>query len=79
VSARIAGACNAVRIDQRGRLIGDMFDGEGFVRGLLKKGANWLAQRRWSAVAAASDRRSRRRSPRPASPGSDYMTRFRAR
>ena len=38
VSARIAGACNAVRIDQRGRLIGDMFDGEGFVRGLLKKG-----------------------------------------
>jgi shikimate dehydrogenase len=38
VSARIAGACNAVRIDQHGRLIGDMFDGEGFVRGLLKKG-----------------------------------------
>jgi shikimate dehydrogenase len=38
VSARIAGACNAVRIDQRGRLIGDIFDGEGFVRGLLKKG-----------------------------------------
>jgi shikimate dehydrogenase len=38
VSARIAGACNAVRIDQRGGLIGDMFDGEGFVRGLLKKG-----------------------------------------
>jgi shikimate dehydrogenase len=37
-SARIAGACNAVRIDERGRLIGDMFDGEGFVRGLLKKG-----------------------------------------
>jgi shikimate dehydrogenase len=37
VSARIAGACNAVRIDQRGRLIGDIFDGEGFVRGLLKK------------------------------------------
>ncbi len=38
VSARIAGACNAVRIDQRGMLIGDMFDGEGFVRGILKKG-----------------------------------------
>jgi shikimate dehydrogenase len=38
VSARIAGACNAVRIDRRGRLIGDMFDGEGFVRGLLEKG-----------------------------------------
>jgi shikimate dehydrogenase len=38
VSARIAGACNAVRIDDRGLLIGDMFDGEGFVRGVLKKG-----------------------------------------
>jgi shikimate 5-dehydrogenase len=38
VSARIAGACNAVRVDERGRLIGDMFDGEGFVRGVLKKG-----------------------------------------
>jgi shikimate dehydrogenase len=38
VSARIAGACNAVRVDERGRLTGDMFDGEGFVRGFLKKG-----------------------------------------
>jgi shikimate dehydrogenase len=38
VSARIAGACNAVKMDERGRLIGDMFDGEGFVRGLKRKG-----------------------------------------
>lgn len=38
VSARIAGACNAVRLDDRGRMIGDMFDGEGFVRGLAAKG-----------------------------------------
>ncbi|SHN82707.1 shikimate dehydrogenase family protein [Bradyrhizobium erythrophlei] len=38
VSAKIAGACNAVRLDERGLLIGDMFDGEGFVRGVLKKG-----------------------------------------
>jgi shikimate dehydrogenase len=38
VSARIAGACNAVRVDERGRLTGDMFDGEGFVRGFMKKG-----------------------------------------
>ena len=38
VSARIAGACNAVRLDSRGALIGDMFDGEGFVRGVLGKG-----------------------------------------
>jgi shikimate dehydrogenase len=38
VSARIAGACNAVKMDEHGRLIGDMFDGEGFVRGLQRKG-----------------------------------------
>jgi shikimate dehydrogenase len=38
VSAKIAGACNAVKIDEGGRMIGDMFDGEGFVRGLSRKG-----------------------------------------
>jgi shikimate dehydrogenase len=37
-AARIAGACNAVKRGDDGRLIGDMFDGEGFVRGLLRKG-----------------------------------------
>jgi shikimate dehydrogenase len=38
VSAKIAGACNAVRADERGKMIGEMFDGEGFVRGVMKKG-----------------------------------------
>ena len=38
VSAKIAGACNAVKVDERGRMIGDMFDGEGFVRGLHRNG-----------------------------------------
>jgi shikimate dehydrogenase len=38
VSARIAGACNAVKVDERGHMVGDMFDGEGFVRGLHRKG-----------------------------------------
>ncbi len=38
-SVRIAGACNAVRRDANGRLVGDMFDGEGFVRGMRRKGA----------------------------------------
>ena len=38
VSAKIAGACNGVRIDERGVMVGDMFDGEGFVRGLLRNG-----------------------------------------
>jgi shikimate dehydrogenase len=34
----IAGACNAVRRLADGRLQGDMFDGEGFVRGIKRKG-----------------------------------------
>lgn len=34
----VAGACNAVRRDAAGRLVGDMFDGEGFVRGVRRKG-----------------------------------------
>jgi shikimate dehydrogenase len=38
VSAKIAGACNAVKMDGRGRLVGDMFDGEGFVRGVQRRG-----------------------------------------
>ena len=37
-TARVAGSCNAVRLDADGRLVGDMFDGEGFVRGVLRKG-----------------------------------------
>ncbi|MGX1741962.1 shikimate dehydrogenase family protein [Bosea sp. NPDC055353] len=37
-TAAIAGACNAVRLEPDGRLSGDMFDGEGFVRGVLRKG-----------------------------------------
>jgi shikimate dehydrogenase len=37
-AVRVAGACNAVRRGKDGRLQGDMFDGEGFVRGLLRKG-----------------------------------------
>ena len=37
-AVRICGACNAVRRDEAGALIGDMFDGEGFVRGVLRKG-----------------------------------------
>ncbi|MDQ0321675.1 shikimate dehydrogenase [Pararhizobium capsulatum DSM 1112] len=37
-NAKVAGSCNAVRLAPDGRLIGDMFDGEGFVRGVLRKG-----------------------------------------
>ena len=37
-AAEICGACNAVKRDGGGRLVGDMFDGEGFVRALRSKG-----------------------------------------
>lgn len=37
-AVKICGACNAVKRDSSGRLIGDMFDGEGFVRSALRKG-----------------------------------------
>ena len=37
-TAQIAGACNAVRRRADGKLQGDMFDGEGFVRGMVRKG-----------------------------------------
>jgi shikimate dehydrogenase len=45
VSAKVAGACNAVRLDADGRLTGDMFDGEGFVRGVLRKGRKLASAR----------------------------------
>jgi shikimate dehydrogenase len=44
-AAQIAGACNAVRRLPDGRLHGDLFDGEGFVRGLRRKGFEPQGQR----------------------------------
>ncbi len=37
-TVEVAGSCNAVRRAADGTLEGDMFDGEGFVRGVLRKG-----------------------------------------
>ena len=37
-AVQIAGSCNAVRRAADGRLQGDLFDGEGFVRGVRRKG-----------------------------------------
>ena len=37
-TARIAGACNAILRRPDGSLLGDMFDGAGFVRGVMRKG-----------------------------------------
>ncbi len=39
-TVRVAGACNAVKRLPDGRLVGDMFDGAGFVRGVQRKGLN---------------------------------------
>ena len=67
-AVKVAGACNAVKRLPDGRLAGDMFDGEGFVRGLKRKGLE-LARR---ARAGGRQRRrglapSRRRWPARAS------------
>ena len=37
-AVRVAGACNAVLRRPDGRLVGDMFDGVGFARGVARKG-----------------------------------------
>lgn len=39
-TVKVAGACNAVKRTADGRLVGDMFDGAGFVRGVQRKGLN---------------------------------------
>jgi shikimate dehydrogenase len=38
ITAKIAGACNAILRRPDGSLLGDMFDGAGFVRGVERKG-----------------------------------------
>ncbi len=37
-TVKVAGSCNAVRLGPSGKLEGEMFDGEGFVQGALRKG-----------------------------------------
>jgi len=44
-TVQIAGSCNAVRRSADGKLQGDMFDGEGFVRGIQRKGLNLAGKR----------------------------------
>lgn len=39
-AVKVAGACNAVKRGTHGELVGDLFDGEGFVRGICRKGFN---------------------------------------
>lgn len=44
-AVEIAGSCNAVRRTADGRLQGDLFDGEGFVRALRRKGCDLVGAR----------------------------------
>ena len=44
-TVKVAGACNAVRRTPDGRLVGDQFDGEGFVRGIKRKGVQLAGAR----------------------------------
>ena len=44
-TALIAGACNAIVLRPDGTLLGDMFDGAGFVRGVLRKGVRLVGAR----------------------------------
>src|SRR5215211_5948813 len=39
-AVRVAGSCNAVLLRNDGTLLGDMFDGAGFTRGVERKGRN---------------------------------------
>ncbi len=43
-TATIAGACNAVLVRPDGSLLGDQFDGAGFVRGAQRKGAEFAGR-----------------------------------
>ncbi|MBA4213484.1 MAG: shikimate dehydrogenase [Polaromonas sp.] len=44
-TVKVAGACNAVKRLPDGRLVGDQFDGAGFVRGVQRKGLNLTGAR----------------------------------
>jgi len=53
-TARIAGACNAVLRRRDGTLLGDMFDGAGFARGVERKGRRIAGARVLVLAVAAS-------------------------
>ena len=44
-TVKVVGACNAIVLRPDGTLAGDMFDGEGFVRGMERKGRSALGAR----------------------------------
>lgn len=44
-AVNVAGSCNAVKLGEDGRLIGDMFDGEEYVRGVARNGGSIVGNR----------------------------------
>ena len=60
-TAAVAGSCNAICLNPNGDLVGDMFDGEGFVRGALRKGQR-LQRANWRSAPMPLRWRARRRS-----------------
>jgi shikimate dehydrogenase len=62
--ARQLGACNVIRRDPDGRLIGTMLDGEGFTAALRRAGHDVLGQRVFLAGAGLPPRWSSIRRPR---------------
>ena len=61
-TAKVAGSCNAILRRPDGSLLGDMFDGAGFVRGVMRKGRKSPARKSWWWAAVVSALPSRHRS-----------------
>jgi shikimate dehydrogenase len=75
-TAKIAGACNAILLRPDGSLLGDMFDGAGFVRGVERKGIELGGASALVVGCGGVGSRSRRRSRPRASRRSASSTRL---
>ena len=78
-TGRAVGAVNTIRREPDGRLVADMFDGEGFLAGLRAEGMSRGAGASTSPAPAARRTPSPSRSRAPASPASPSRTAPRAR
>jgi shikimate dehydrogenase len=65
-AVKVAGSCNAVRRTGDGGLFGDMFDGEGFVRGVARHGRSLAGKKVLVVGAGEVGRRSPARQQRHA-------------
>ena len=78
-AVKVAGSCNAVRRTGDGRLFGDMFDGEGFVRGVARHGRSLAGKKVLVVGAGEVGRRSQPRQQRQAPRRLPSMTSARPR